>query len=97
MHVGGATIAVEIQEIESGGEDASGAIKTTTRALFWERDSADPVWVDTPVYQREKLLAGNTFTGPAIVEQFDSTTIIGIGQQATIDKVGHIIIERASA
>lgn len=88
---------VEIQEIESGGPDASSAIKTTTRALFWERDSAEPVWVETPVYQREKLLAGNTFNGPAIVEQFDSTTIIGIGQQATIDKVGHIIIERASA
>ncbi|WP_122818560.1 hydantoinase/oxoprolinase family protein [Nocardioides pantholopis] len=93
----GAVPHVRIAEIERGGEDAAHAIKTTTKALFWERDSAEPEWMETPVYRRELLLAGNTFTGPAIVEQFDSTTIVGIGQRATVDAVGHIIIERASA
>ena len=93
----GAVPHVEVQEIEAGTEDPSAALKATTRALFWERDAVEPVWVEAPVYQREKLLAGNTFAGPAIVEQFDSTTIVGIGQRATVDAVGHIIIERASA
>ena len=32
----------------------------------------------------------------AIVQQFDSTTIVGIGQKATVDAVGHIIIERSA-
>lgn len=87
---------VEIAEIESGGENASAAVRSTTRALFWEEGSADPLWVDTKVYDRSLLKAGMTFEGPAIVRQFDSTTIIGIGQKATVDKVGHIIIERNS-
>ncbi|MFC3242250.1 hypothetical protein ACFOJ6_07735 [Gordonia humi] len=42
------------------------------------------------------LKAGNAFAGPAIVRQFDSTTIVGVGQTATVDHVGHIIIERNS-
>ncbi|HTW16763.1 MAG TPA: hydantoinase/oxoprolinase family protein [Nocardioides sp.] len=93
----GAVPHVRVPEIEQGGADASHAIKATTKALFWERGSTEPAWHETPVYRREELLAGNTFTGPAIVEQFDSTTIVGLGQRATIDAVGHIIIERASA
>lgn len=93
----GAVPHVRIPEVERGGADASHAIKTTTKALFWERGATEPAWHETPVYRREELLAGNTFTGPAIVEQFDSTTIVGLGQRATVDNVGHIIIERASA
>ncbi|MEU6137397.1 hydantoinase/oxoprolinase family protein [Nocardioides sp. NPDC047086] len=90
----GAMSHVRIREIEKGGADASHAIKTTTKALFWEPGSTEPAWHDTPVYRREELLAGNTFAGPAIVEQFDSTTIVGVGQRATVDPVGHIIIDR---
>ncbi len=87
---------IRLPRIESGGQDASAALKSTTRALFWSDDTAEPEWVETPVYRRDKLLAGNTFAGPAIVEQFDSTTIVGAGQRATVDEVGHIIIERMS-
>ncbi|MFI1464962.1 hydantoinase/oxoprolinase family protein [Nocardia carnea] len=93
----GAVPHVRIAEIEKGTADAAAAIKTTTPALFWQNDTAEPEWVDTPVYDRALLLAGNTFDGPAIVEQFDSTTIIGMGQHATVDAVGHIIIERKPA
>lgn len=93
----GAVPHVQIAEIETGTADASAAIKATTEALFWRNDTADPEWVDTPVYDRSLLLAGNEFDGPAIVEQFDSTTIVGMGQHATVDAVGHIIIERKPA
>ncbi|SNS93682.1 hydantoinase/oxoprolinase family protein [Rhodococcoides kyotonense] len=93
----GAVPHVRISEIEKGGADASAAIKTTTQALFWADETAKPEWVDTPVYERSLLLAGNAFAGPAIVEQFDSTTIIGMNQHATVDAVGHIIIERNPA
>ncbi|WP_255220180.1 hypothetical protein [Gordonia terrae] len=93
---GGAVEHIRIAEIEKGDADASSAIKATTRALFWKNDSADPEWVDTPIYDRALFKAGNTFDGPAIVQQFDSTTIVGIGQKATVDAVGHIIIERSA-
>jgi N-methylhydantoinase A/oxoprolinase/acetone carboxylase beta subunit len=93
----GAVPHVVIDEIEAGGEDAGEAIKTTTRALFWRDELSDPEWVDTPVYERARLRAGNRISGPAIVEQFDSTTVIGINQQATVDAVGHLILERKNA
>lgn len=93
----GAVPHVRIAEIEKGGDDASAAIKTTTQALFWASETAKPEWVETPVFERSQLLAGNKIDGPAIVEQFDSTTIIGMNQHAYVDAVGHIIIERKPA
>ncbi len=93
----GAVPHVRIAEIEKGSADASAAVKTTTQALFWKDETAKPEWIETPVYERSLLLAGNKFAGPAIVEQFDSTTIIGMNQHATVDAVGHIIIERNPA
>jgi N-methylhydantoinase A len=41
--------------------------------------------VRVPVYRREVLLAGNRITGPAILEQMDSTTLLLEGQTARVD------------
>lgn len=87
---------VPLAEIEQGDADASAAVKTTARAVFWD-DSGEPVPFTTTVYDRSKLRGGNVVEGPAIVEQFDSTTIIGPGQRATVDRVGHIIIETSTS
>ena len=38
--------------------------------------------LDTPVYWRPDLLAGFSVKGPAIVEQFDSTTVVPPGFNA---------------
>lgn len=93
----GAVPPIRLPKIPNGGPDATPALVATTQTLMWTDDAGDPSWVDTPVYSRELLEAGNTFPGPAIVEQFDSTTIVGIGQKATVDELGHIIIERSQA
>jgi N-methylhydantoinase A/oxoprolinase/acetone carboxylase beta subunit len=81
-----------LAEIPAGDTDASAAVKTTTEALFWTSGNL-PKTYDTKVYDRELLKAGDIINGPAIVEQFDSTTIVGPEQRATIDKVGHIVID----
>lgn len=83
---------VPLAEVEAGGPDPSGALKATTQTLFWDEGN-QPAEFTTNVYDRDRLKAGNVIDGPAIVEQFDSTTIIGPGQRATVDRVGHIIIE----
>jgi len=49
-------------------------------------------WVDTPVYGRTGLLPGQRIDGPAIVEQLDSTTLIGPGQNACVDEWEQITI-----
>lgn len=48
-----------------------------------------------PVYRREALKARNTLAGPAIVEQMDSTTVIGVGQRGSVDDEGNLWIRRA--
>ena len=55
------------------------------------------VWFDgTPhdaaLYHRGALEAGAAFTGPAIVEQFDSTTVVPPGMSARVDAFLNILI-----
>ncbi len=47
------------------------------------------------VYDREKLAAGATIDGPAIIEEWTSTTLILPDQLATVDEFGNLIIKRA--
>jgi N-methylhydantoinase A len=43
-----------------------------------------------PVYRREHLRSRNVLDGPAIVEQMDSTIVIGRGQRASADEDGNL-------
>ncbi len=51
-------------------------------------------WLDTPVYQRENWASG--FTGPAIVEQYDATTVIYPGWAVETDGVGDLVLRRTT-
>ncbi|WP_308824847.1 hypothetical protein [Sodalis praecaptivus] len=48
-----------------------------------------------PVYDRAHLGPGHRLTGPAIIEQMDSTTLTLPGQKVAIDPFLNIIIEEA--
>jgi len=48
---------------------------------------------DTPVYDRTKLKAGHTFTGPALVEEHASTTVVAPGDSVRVDPYGNLHIE----
>jgi N-methylhydantoinase A len=50
-------------------------------------------WVDTPTYQRERLLAGNRIDGPALVEEYASTTVVLPGDRLEVDRFGNLVIE----
>ena len=47
----------------------------------------------TRYYDRAALKAGNRLDGPAIVNQYDTTTVIPPGISAHVDRFGNIIIE----
>ena len=53
---------------------------------------ADGQMVPAVIYDRAKLLAGDTIPGPAIVVEMDSTTLIEAGCAGTVDHVGNILI-----
>ena len=48
--------------------------------------------VATRFYDRAALKAGNRLEGPAIVNQYDSTTVIPPGLTARVDRFGNIVI-----
>ncbi len=51
--------------------------------------------VTCPVYDRARLRAGQRIDGPAVVEQFDATTLLLAGQAARVDDLGFLVIEAA--
>ena len=50
-----------------------------------------------PVYQRETLVPGQAFQGPAVIEQLDATTIIYPGDMVDIDTQGNLLITLGSS
>jgi N-methylhydantoinase A len=52
--------------------------------------------ISCPVYQREQLDVGLTLRGPAILDQFDCTTIVCAGQTARVDEWKNLIVTEGS-
>lgn len=53
---------------------------------------SDASWRKTPVYRRAQLLATQTFAGPAIVTQDDTTTFVPQHMQVRVDAFGNLRI-----
>lgn len=60
------------------------------RKVYWARGAAPET---TPVYDRLRLQPGHRLFGPAIVDQMDSTTLIGPGHHARLDEYRNLHIE----
>jgi N-methylhydantoinase A len=84
---------LSLPSIDGGAGDARDAAKGT-RQLF---DIESSKFVNAGVYDRAKLRAGQQVPGPAIIEQFDSTTVMLSGQVATVNPTGTLIIENREA
>jgi N-methylhydantoinase A len=52
--------------------------------------------VQASLYQREKLLAGHEFSGPAIIVEYSSTSLVPAGWTARIDTYGQIRLSASS-
>ena len=78
---------------KSGASSADVRRKATRRAYFPEARG----YTDTPVYDRYELAAGTSLTGPAIVEERESTTVLPPGVTATVDEYANLIAETRPA
>ena len=78
--------------------------KPTLKALPHADGPADPVrdievWFDgkpvaVPLYERDRLCAGQTLDGPSVIAQSDTTSCIPDGFAGTVDVRGSIMLER---
>jgi N-methylhydantoinase A/oxoprolinase/acetone carboxylase beta subunit/N-methylhydantoinase B/oxoprolinase/acetone carboxylase alpha subunit len=84
---------VGLARIEAGDSDAGRARTGERLALF---SSVAPGPVPVPVYVRELLRAGDVLPGPAIIEQYDATTVICPGQHVEVDDYGNLLVTAAA-
>jgi N-methylhydantoinase A len=75
-----------VESDESGGPDASEAVVEEHSVYFGGK------WLPTKIYDRGKLIPGNRVEGPAIVTEFDSTTVVLAGYAADVDRYLNLII-----
>ncbi|MFF7968954.1 hydantoinase B/oxoprolinase family protein [Streptomyces sp. NPDC007903] len=53
-------------------------------------------WRDVPLHRREALPPGDAVTGPAIITEASTTTVVDEGWQATANDHGHLVMERTT-
>jgi N-methylhydantoinase A len=70
------------------GDDLAAATKGSRPAYFPERGG----FIDCPVYDRYRLAVGTTLSGPALVEERESTALILPGDVGRVDRFGNLII-----
>jgi N-methylhydantoinase A/oxoprolinase/acetone carboxylase beta subunit len=82
-------------EVEIGRESPEAALRHEGEA--WFRVGGALEKVPTRYYERTALKAGHRLEGPAIVNQYDSTTLIPPGISAHVDRFGNIVIAAGAA
>ncbi len=71
------------------GETPPKEALATRRRVFFERHDG---FEDTPVYVREQLRGGNRLAGPAVIEQYDATTVVYPAWDAEVDGFGNLVL-----
>jgi len=76
---------IPAREIEEGKTIPQSALKPRRKVYM------DGSFIDCQIYERGKLLCGNTISGPAIVEEPFHTTVVMDGDRLKVDKYGNLI------
>ena len=79
-------------------EPATGPVESASlgqRTALFTSLAAEPLPV--PVYDRGRLRPGHRLDGPAIVEQYDATTVVCPEQVATVDGWGNLVVSLRGA
>jgi len=84
---------LDLASEDAAPTNGASAAKGMRRAFFPEGGG----WVDTTVYDRYQLGREDRLVGPAIVEERESTTVLGVGDVLRIDDFGNMRIEVATA
>jgi len=74
-------------KIGRGGAAPAKAASTGQRKVFYGGR-----FHQTPTYRRDALAAGNRIKGPALIEEYASTTVLMPGDVMTVDALGNLVI-----
>ena len=79
----------KLKEKPLHGKKPSKEAVIAKRKVFFEQDND---YVETSVYRRERLKVGNVINGPAVIEQYDATTVVYSDWTASMDRFGNIVL-----
>ncbi|MCW5689444.1 MAG: hydantoinase/oxoprolinase family protein [Pseudolabrys sp.] len=78
----------ERQRLDQGGVAPNAAFAGNRQVYF-----SGVGMVDTPTFERTKLVAGNRIDGPALIEEHASTTVVFPQDKVEVDAFGNLHIE----
>jgi N-methylhydantoinase A len=76
------------QQLENGGAEPPPRSRRGTRRVYF----SDTGFVETPTYHRDDLVAENRIAGPALIEEYASTTVIHPGDELEVDGLGNLVV-----
>ncbi|HYE91004.1 MAG TPA: hydantoinase/oxoprolinase family protein [Terriglobales bacterium] len=83
-----APIAGAEMRLPLAGGSVGDAIKGVRQAYFPEVGG----WVETTVYDRERLKPGFELAGPAVIEEEGSTLVVGPAGRVSVSRVGNLVV-----
>ncbi len=86
----GTIVKPPLLEKDAGACPLPEAQRGARRVFFGEAGA----FVDCPIYDRYLLSPGTKVAGPAIVEEYDSTTVIHPGYYAAVDQYGTLLLTK---
>jgi N-methylhydantoinase A len=86
--VNGVMAKPQLSRIKVGSEQPSSGALRAKRPVYF----TDHGFLVTPAYDRAKLEANNCIDGPALIEEYASTTVVLPGDALTVDAYGNLII-----
>jgi N-methylhydantoinase A len=87
------TESLSLASADEGSARASDARKGTREAYFKSAGG----FTETAIYSRDELGPGATLSGPAVVEEINSTTVVPPGDELSVDEYGNLVIEIGGA
>ena len=78
---------------QAGDSNPRAALKEHTAVYFPQSKQTQ----DCPVYSRAGLQTGHEIVGPAIIEQYDTTTVVEPGWHGHVDGWGSLVLKKADA
>ena len=76
-----------VQPQTTGAADSAHALIGEAEVVFHQGA------LTSPLYQREQLTCGNVVSGPALIIQMDSTTVLPPGWAGAVDPFGNLLLE----
>lgn len=78
-----------VERIAAGTAQPPAEAFTGNRPVYF---TASHGFVETPTFDRKKLLAGNRIAGPALIEEHASTTVVHLNDAVEVDAFGNLVI-----